>query len=40
MPCSTIQKRSNALVREKLGYAKPRETVIRFEEPATNGVLR
>ena len=25
------------LAREKLGYAKPGETVIRFEEPATNG---
>src|SRR5258708_4422959 len=24
------------LVREKLGYAKPGETVVRFEEPATN----
>jgi cell division protein FtsB len=24
------------LVREKLGYAKPGETVIRFESPATN----
>ena len=24
------------LAREKLGYAKPGETVIRFEEPATN----
>ena len=25
------------LIREKLGYAKPGETVVRFEEPATNG---
>ncbi|HWY78542.1 MAG TPA: septum formation initiator family protein [Verrucomicrobiae bacterium] len=25
------------LAREKLGYAKPGETVIRFEEPVTNG---
>lgn len=24
------------LVRERLGYAKPGETVIRFEQPATN----
>jgi cell division protein FtsB len=24
------------LAREKLGYAKPGETVVRFEEPATN----
>jgi cell division protein FtsB len=29
------------LARERLGYAKPGETVIRFEEPATNSpVLR
>ncbi len=28
------------LAREKLGYAKPGETVIRFEEPATNRVAR
>ena len=27
------------LVRERLGYAKPGETVIRFEEPATNSML-
>jgi cell division protein FtsB len=26
------------LAREKLGYAKPGETVIRFESPATNAV--
>ena len=24
------------LIRDRLGYAKPGETVIRFEEPATN----
>ena len=24
------------LIREKLGYAKPNETVVRFETPATN----
>ena len=28
------------LAREKLGYAKPGETVIRFEQPATNRVAR
>ncbi len=28
------------LTREKLGYAKPGETVIRFEEAVTNGVGR
>ena len=28
------------LAREKLGYAKPDETVIRFEEPATNRPTR
>ena len=29
------------LAREKLGYAKPGETVIRFEEPITNaGMIR
>jgi cell division protein FtsB len=27
-------------VREKLGYAKPGETVVRFEQPATNAVIR
>lgn len=27
-------------VRENLGYAKPQETVVRFEKPVTNGVLR
>ncbi len=26
------------LVRERLGYAKPGETVIRFEEPTTNSL--
>jgi len=28
------------LVRERLGYAKPGETVIRFEAPATNTTAR
>jgi cell division protein FtsB len=28
------------LTREKLGYAKPDETVVRFEPPATNGVAQ
>jgi cell division protein FtsB len=28
------------LTREKLGYAKPDETVVRFEPPATNAVGR
>ena len=28
------------LAREKLGYAKPGETVIRFETPQTNGWVR
>ncbi len=28
------------LAREKLGYAKPNETVIRFETPATNAVAQ
>ena len=28
------------LTREKLGYARPDETVIRFESPATNAVAR
>ena len=28
------------LAREKLGYAKPDETVIRFEAPVTNAVAR
>jgi cell division protein FtsB len=28
------------LVREQLGYAKPGETVIRFEPPATNNLVR
>jgi len=32
----TDPKSVERLVREKLGYAKPGETVIRFESPATN----
>src|SRR5256885_15646315 len=28
------------LARERLGYAKPGETVIRFEEPNTNSLVR
>ena len=28
------------LARERLGYAKPGETVVRFEEPATNVLSR
>ena len=28
------------LAREKLGYAKPGETVVRFESPATNAPVR
>jgi cell division protein FtsB len=28
------------LTREKLGYAKPGETVVRFESPATNAPTR
>jgi cell division protein FtsB len=28
------------LAREKLGYAKPDETVVRFEPPATNDAAR
>jgi cell division protein DivIC len=28
------------LVRERLGYAKPGETVIRFEEPRSNSAVR
>jgi cell division protein FtsB len=28
------------LVREKLGYARPDETVVRFEPPATNAPAR
>jgi cell division protein FtsB len=27
------------LARERLGYAKPGETVVRFDTPATNGFL-
>jgi cell division protein FtsB len=30
------QKTVERLTREKLGYAKPDETVVRFETPATN----
>jgi len=32
----TDPKAVERLAREKLGYAKPGETVIRFQEPATN----
>jgi cell division protein FtsB len=28
------------LMREKLGYARPDETVVRFEPPATNAPMR
>jgi len=28
------------LTREKLGYARPGETVVRFEQPATNSLPR
>jgi cell division protein FtsB len=28
------------LARERLGYGKPGETIIRFETPATNGIGR
>jgi cell division protein FtsB len=28
------------LAREKLGYAKPGETVVRFEQPVTNAMAR
>jgi len=28
------------LTRDKLGYAKPDETVVRFESPATNAPVR
>ena len=28
------------LMREKLGYARPDETVVRFEPPATNALAR
>ncbi len=28
------------LTREKLGYARPGETVVRFESPATNALAR
>ncbi len=32
----TDPKTVERLIREKLGYARPGETVIRFEEPVTN----
>jgi cell division protein FtsB len=34
------QKTIERLTREKLGYAKPDETVVQFESPATNAVAR
>jgi cell division protein FtsB len=34
------QKTVERLTREKLGYAKPDETVVRFEAPATNNPPR
>jgi cell division protein FtsB len=34
------QKTVERLSREKLGYARPDETVVRFETPMTNGTLR
>ncbi|HXI69334.1 MAG TPA: septum formation initiator family protein [Verrucomicrobiae bacterium] len=34
------QKTIERLTREKLGYAKPDETVVRFEGPATNNPPR
>ena len=37
---STDQKAVERLVREQLGYAKPGETVVRFEAPATNAAPR
>jgi cell division protein FtsB len=33
-------KATERLAREQLGYAKPGETVIRFEEPLTNSLGR
>lgn len=33
---NTAPKAVERLAREKLGYARPGETVIRFQEPATN----
>lgn len=35
---ATAPKAVERLARERLGYAKPGETVIRFESPATNNV--
>ena len=40
---NALQNDPNAiarLAREKLGYAKPGETVVRFEQPATNTSAR
>jgi cell division protein FtsB len=37
---STDPKAVERLVREQLGYAKPGETVVRFEAPATNAAPR
>lgn len=34
------QKTAERLTREKLGYAKPDETVVRFEAPVTNNPSR
>jgi cell division protein FtsB len=34
------QKTVERLAREKLGYARPDETVIRFESPPTNNAVR
>jgi cell division protein FtsB len=36
----TDPKAVERLAREKFGYAKPGETVVRFEEPATNTAPR
>ncbi|HEU5071600.1 MAG TPA: septum formation initiator family protein [Verrucomicrobiae bacterium] len=36
----TDPKAIERLAREKLGYAKPGETVVRFEPPQTNTVVR
>ncbi len=37
---SNDPKTVERLARERLGYAKPGETVIRFEAPATNSAAR
>lgn len=37
---SNDPKTVERLARERLGYAKPGETVIRFETPSTNSVTR